>query len=77
MSGVLFGEGVQCTIGNDADTAAAIDATGAHHRNCAVEDICVDEANKLVTTPAYMLANRIGEAVTGINKLVDKVLDMV
>ena len=77
MSGVLFGEGVQCTIGNDADTAAAIDATGAHHRNCAVEDICVDEANKLVTTPAYMLANRIGEAVTGINKLVDKVLEMV
>ena len=76
MSGVLFGEGVQCTIGTDADTAAAIEATGAKHQNCPVEDICVDEAKKLITTPAYMLAGKISEAASGINKLVDKVLSL-
>ncbi|WIO74409.1 isoprenoid biosynthesis glyoxalase ElbB [Porticoccaceae bacterium LTM1] len=74
MAGVLFGKGVQCTIGNDADTAAAINATGAVHRDCSVDEICIDEANKLVTTPAYMLAGRISEAAVGINKLVDEVL---
>ncbi len=76
MTGVLFGEGATFTIGNDKETAAAIEATGAVHQNCAVEDVCVDRANKLVTTPAYMLAGRMSEAATGINKLVDTVLAM-
>ena len=44
--------------------------------SCGVGDICIDEQNKLVTTPAYMLAGRISEAATGINKLVDAVLAM-
>ena len=76
MSGVLFGEGVECTIGNDADTAAAIEQTGARHIPCAADSIHVDVKNKLVTTPAYMLAGRISEAAIGINKLVDSVLEM-
>ena len=76
MSGVLFGEGVCCTIGNDADTAVALESTGATHQSCAVDEICVDEANKLVTTPAYMLAESIGQAAGGINKLVDRVLEL-
>ena len=74
MSAAIFGAGVNCTIGNDADTAAAIEASGANHRECPVDDICIDETNNLVTTPAYMLAGRISEAATGINKLVDTVL---
>jgi enhancing lycopene biosynthesis protein 2 len=65
---------VKCTIGQDAETAAAINATGAQHQDCVVEDIVIDEANKLVTTPAYMLASRISETAAGINKLVDQVL---
>lgn len=76
MTGKIFGTGASCTIGTDADTAAAIEATGAVHCDRAVEDICVDEANKLVTTPAYMLAGRISEAAAGINRLVDKVLEL-
>ncbi len=74
LSAAIFGEGVRCTIGNDVDTVAAITATGAVHQVCAVDDIVIDEANKLVTTPAYMLASRISEAAVGINKLVDAVL---
>ena len=76
ITGVLFDGGAKCTIGSDPDIAAAIEATGAVHRPCAVDEICVDRANKLVTTPAYLLAGSISEAASGINKLVDEVLAM-
>lgn len=77
MSAKIFGKGVQCTIGNDAETAAAIEAMGGKHVACPVEKAVVDERNKLVTTPAYMLAQRIGEAAKGINDCVDKVLKLI
>jgi enhancing lycopene biosynthesis protein 2 len=73
----LFGaDKVELTIGNDETTAAAIRKTGARHVQCAVEDIVVDRRLKIVTTPAYMLAQRITEAEAGINKLVQAVLEM-
>lgn len=46
------------------------------HVECTVDNIVVDENNKVVTTPAYMLAQSIAEANVGINKLVEKVLEM-
>ena len=49
---------------------------GATHKDCAVSDIVEDKARKLVTTPAYMLAQSISEAASGINKLVDRVLEL-
>jgi enhancing lycopene biosynthesis protein 2 len=64
------------TIGSDQATAAAIESVGARHVNCLVNDIVVDEQNKIVTTPAYMLGQRIREVAEGIEKLVDKVLKM-
>ncbi|MCV6615574.1 MAG: isoprenoid biosynthesis glyoxalase ElbB [Cellvibrionaceae bacterium] len=76
MTAKIFGEGALCTIGSDADTAAAVEASGAKHQNCAVDAIVVDVENKLVTTPAYMLAGGIAEAASGINALVDKVLEL-
>lgn len=76
MAAAIYGEGVECTIGNDAETAAAIAAMDANHCPCAVDDIHIDNENKLVTTPAYMLAENIGQAAAGINKLVDTVLAM-
>ena len=76
MAGRIFGEGVQVTIGNDAETAAAMAQTGVNHQDCAVDDIVVDSTHKLVSTPAYMLANSISEAAAGIDKLVTTVVDM-
>jgi len=35
-----------------------------------------DEKNKLVTTPAYMLGPGIKDIAVGIEKLVDKIMDM-
>lgn len=76
LSAKIFGEGVSCTIGNDADTAAALTHMGAEHQDCSVGGIVVDEKNRLVTTPAYMLAQSISEAAKGIDKLVVQVLAM-
>lgn len=65
---------VQLTIGNDADTATAMVTKGAQHVSCEVDSIVVDEANRVVSTPAYMLAKSITEAENGINQLVAAVL---
>jgi len=62
------------TIGDDRKTAAALEAKGARHQSCPVREFVVDEKNKIVTTPAYMLANRVSEAAEGIEKLVAAVL---
>ena len=72
----LLGTGIQCTIGNDEGVSGAIETMGGQHQACAVDQIVVDSENKVVTTPAYMLAGSISEAGAGINKLVDKVLQM-
>lgn len=65
------------TIGTDAGTAAAIAETGSEHIACPVTEFVVDRENKIVSTPAYMLANRISEAAEGIEKTVRAVLDLI
>lgn len=72
----VYGSGVKTTIGNDSETASAIEKMGAVHRNCEVDDIIYDQDNNLVTTPAYMLASSITEADAGISKLVSKVIQL-
>ena len=72
----IYGPGVTCTIGNDPDTAAAVEKMGAIHQECEVSEIVEDKARKLVSTPAYMLAQSISEAASGINKMVDRVLEL-
>ena len=76
LAAKIYGPGVTCTIGNDADTPAALDKMGATHVECTVEDIVEDPARKLVSTPAYMLGKNISEVASGINKLVDRVLEL-
>lgn len=77
MSARIFGEGVNCTIGTDEETAAAIEAMGGNHIGCPVHEAVIDKERKLVTTPAYMLAGNVAEAAAGINQLVDEVLAML
>ncbi len=76
MAAKIYGPGVICTIGNDADTATVVNKMGATHQECEVSEIVEDTARKLVSTPAYMLAQSISEAASGINKMVDRVLEL-
>jgi enhancing lycopene biosynthesis protein 2 len=62
------------TIGNDPQTAAAVNAMGAVHVDCAVDQVVVDEKNRVVSTPAYMLGPTIAPVAAGIEKLVARVL---
>lgn len=74
MAAKICGENAECTIGTDEETAAAVEASGAKHMACSVEQTHIDLPNKLVTTPAYMLAGSIGDAATGIERLVEQVI---
>ena len=65
------------TIGNDSGTAAEIEKTGARHQNCEVTDFVVDTKNKIVSTPAYMLATSISQVCEGIDKCVGAVIGMI
>ena len=77
MLPLIYPNGVQGTIGTDIDTAAFIEAKGLVHNNCNVGDVVIDQAHKLVSTPAYMLATSLTEASSGINNLVNNVLALV
>ena len=72
----IYGPKAKATIGSDEDTAFAFNCMGGQHETAAVDHIVVDEENKIVSTPAYMLANSILEANEGISKLVRKVIEM-
>src|SRR5690606_38169130 len=77
MAAQIFGPGVVCTLGHDDDPAAtASKEMGIEHQACEVTDIVEDTQHKLVTTPAYMLAQSISDAASGIYKLVDRVLEL-
>jgi enhancing lycopene biosynthesis protein 2 len=65
------------TIGTDTGTAAEIEKTGAKHQNCPVSEFVVDAGNRIVTTPAYMLATRISEVCEGIGKCVREVVKLI
>ncbi len=65
------------TIGSDRDTAKALEAMGTTHEACPVREFIVDRDNKIVSTPAYMLAGRISEAAEGIEKTVKALLEMI
>ncbi|MBW8192387.1 isoprenoid biosynthesis glyoxalase ElbB [Neiella marina] len=71
---LIYGAGVKVTIGCDAEVATAISAMGGEHVDALVEQPVVDEVNKLVTVPAYMLGPDIASVATGIDALVGKVL---
>jgi enhancing lycopene biosynthesis protein 2 len=67
----------QLTIGSDADTAAALKSMGATHVDCPCTSLVIDKDNKIVSSPAYMLAGGIAEAAEGIEKTVKAMLDLI
>jgi enhancing lycopene biosynthesis protein 2 len=77
VAAVLGGEHPSLTIGNDVETATALEKMGAKHEACSTRDVIIDRERRIVTTPAYMLAQRISEAAVGIEALVREVLAMV
>ena len=75
---VAIGEEINptLTIGDDKGTADLIEACGGTHINCPTDDIVVDEKNKIVSCSAYMRNDTISNVATGIEKLVNKVVEL-
>jgi len=70
--------GATLTLGETSEASHAAERMGATHQECPVDQIVVDKAHSLVTTPAYMYGDApIHEVEAGIAKLVDKTLDLV
>jgi enhancing lycopene biosynthesis protein 2 len=65
------------TIGTDSGTAAEIEKTGAKHQECPVQECVIDRKNKIVSTPAYMLASRISEVADGIDTCIREVVKLM
>lgn len=76
LAAKVYGNGVKVTIGHDEPTAQGLEALGACHLDCEVVDIIIDEQHKVVTTPAYMLAESMSQANAGLHKMVQAVLAM-
>lgn len=67
------------TLGNDAGVAAAMQQLGQKHQSTPnAREIVIDEAHKLVTTPAYMFDDaRLSDVFVGIERCVAEVLKRI
>ncbi|MGI6638159.1 MAG: isoprenoid biosynthesis glyoxalase ElbB [Desulfobulbus sp.] len=72
----VLGKGT-LTIGQDSTTAEHLAAMGAQNQPASQGEIAVDAANKIVTTPCYMLESRIDQVAEGVDKLVATMLKMM
>ncbi|HDZ41584.1 MAG TPA: isoprenoid biosynthesis glyoxalase ElbB [Bacteroidetes bacterium] len=75
LAGVF--EGIDVTIGKDKSTAADIEKLGAVHIETGPCEIVVDNASKIVSTPAYMLDSGIEDIYAGADNLVKAIIEMV
>ena len=64
---------IKITLGEKNELVHKI---GAEEETCYAYDIVVDESNKLVTTPAFMLDAPLTQIHKGISNLVAKIIDM-
>lgn len=66
----------ELTLGHDAGCATAVQKLGHHHKDTPnAREIVIDEARKLVTTPAYMFDDaRLSDVWVGIERCVAEVL---
>lgn len=60
------------TIGNAEELVEMIQEMGCQHVDCPANEIVVDQKNKLISTPANMLAKNCLEVFEGIQKLITK-----
>jgi enhancing lycopene biosynthesis protein 2 len=65
---------ITLTIGQDEETAAKIQEMGAAHAHTGIGEIAVDQQNKIVSTPCYMLDSRVDQIADGAEALVQAVL---
>ena len=71
------GPGVSVTIGDDAQTATAIEQMGSKNVVKPVTEALVDSTNHIATAPAYMYDAPVHEVYEGIGQMVERTLAMI
>ncbi len=72
----VLGKG-NLTIGNDLDTAAAIEIMGSMHTSTLSGQIISDRENKIVSAPCYMLNTKISTIASEAEKVIAELLSMM
>jgi enhancing lycopene biosynthesis protein 2 len=65
------------TIGNDQETADAINKMGAVHVDCPVNKAVIDSEHNIVTSPAYMLAKSIKDVDESVKALIEGIFELL
>lgn len=65
---------VELTIGQDKDTANAVEKMGALHKSTSHGEVVIDAKNNVYTTPCYMLDANIVEIGEGAENIVRAIL---
>lgn len=70
-------QGITITLGNDEGIANTVQDLGNIFKNTKTGEICVDEKNKIVTTPFYMLADNIKQIYDEAYKAISATIDLM
>lgn len=70
-------QGITLTLGNDEGIAKIVQSLGNTFKNTKTGEICVDEKNKIVTTPFYMLAENIKQIYDEAYKAISATIDLM
>lgn len=73
---IAFGEGITCTLGQDAAMVGTLMHLGGLHRHCEADDIVIDHGQRLLSTPGTLEAEHLNQAAQGIHCLVSRLLEM-
>ncbi len=77
LAAKLFGaERPRLTLGTDPGMAALLESAGAQAVPATAEEAVVDEEARLVSSPAYVLGPSISHVAVGIEKAVERTLEL-
>lgn len=64
------------TVGDNEELMNDVKNMGGIPEKRKVDEICYDEVNKIVSVPAYTIGQNISEVASGIEKLVEKIIEI-
>jgi enhancing lycopene biosynthesis protein 2 len=68
---------ITLTIGQDKETEEHLRLLGASHQSTLHGEIAVDQKNKIVSTPCYMLDSRVDQIADGADALIQALLGLL
>ncbi|MDR1345641.1 MAG: isoprenoid biosynthesis glyoxalase ElbB [Bacteroidales bacterium] len=66
---------ITITVGNDPDTIANVEQMGATHVNTQEGEVIADKANRIFTTPCYMLPATVADIADSADNLIRTILE--